>query len=102
MAKKSLKQIRKIVKSVLIADEKARSSDSYLYIQVVKRLSPCLAEEPLEVAFMSVDLPNYESVRRNRQWLQAKFPELCGDEETEAWRIVQEQTYHDTFGGVTE
>lgn len=99
---KSLKQIRKIVKSILISDEQARSDDRYLYIEVVRKINPSLLWEPLVMAFAEADIPNYETVRRNRQWIQMKYPELCGNDEVEAWREIHRQTYHDYFRKVTE
>ena len=40
-------------------------------------------------------LPCYESVRRTRQKLQAAYPELCGSDEVEAQRVINEGIVHD-------
>lgn len=99
---RSKKELRKIVKSILISDEKARDSDKYLYVEVIRKIKPSLLWVPLILAFTDDSLPNYETVRRNRQWIQRKFPELCGSEEIQAYREIHRQEYHDFFRKVTE
>jgi hypothetical protein len=39
--------------------------------------------------------PPFESVRRNRQLIAAKYPGLAGGEETEAWRTANEEAVRD-------
>ena len=99
---KKLYQTNKIVKSILEEEEKARNSDSYLYLQVLYRVGQV---KGIDVNAMSVPdfllnrnrlgFPCFETVRRTRQKIQAEHPELAGSDDVEAQRIINERVYRD-------
>lgn len=99
-----LQQTSKLVKQILIEDEHARSSDMYLYLKVCKRLNPSALFKP----FMAVvahlkdhNLPPFETVRRARQKIQEKCPELSAVDEVENARAELETEYREfARGGV--
>jgi hypothetical protein len=95
---KNIKRTSDIVKDILENCPDARNSDDLLYINVCKKLSPMVCHQPLEMVFLmrkEFGLPCYESVRRTRQKLQAAYPELCGSDEVEAQRVVNEGIVRD-------
>ena len=86
-----------LVKEILISDERARNSDSFLYFRVLGVLG--IAKEidiykvPTAVFLLKMTewgFPPFESVRRSRQKLQATFPELSADETVEDYRAENE------------
>ena len=95
---KNIRRTSDIVKDILENCPDARNSDDLLYINVCKKLSPMAFHQPLEMVFLmrkQLGLPCYESVRRTRQKLQAAYPELCGSDEVEAQRVVNEGIVRD-------
>lgn len=88
----NLKTIKALVKTILEEDQKARNSDSYLYLKVIEHIA-----EKKQLSLSSITIlnfllnmadlgfPPFESVRRARQKTQAEFPELS------ASRIIAEQ-----------
>lgn len=102
MSKKlyQLRQVKKIVTAILEEDKKARNDDRYLYMQVIKRFEKILGlyalDYPLEMFLtdsMFKDFPCFETVRRSRQRVQAKRPDLASDKRIEQLRNEQEQDY---------
>ena len=97
---KELQTIQDIVKNILIKNEKARNSDSFLYLEVLKVLGN---QKGIDVASLSVPLfltdyqgavfPPFESVGRARRKMQAEFPELSGNEFVKKHRKKNEQIY---------
>ena len=92
------KGIARVVREILATDEKARDSDRYLYVEVVKKLNPRLAYEPLAIALASADIVCMESVRRARQLMQNKHPELRGSEAVQCMRGIKEEAYREYYG----
>lgn len=96
--------LAQVVKTIMQDDKRARSSDSFLYLRVLE-VYAAANNCPVSLASMSVvhflvhmkeyGFPPFESVRRNRQLIAAKYPELAGNEETEAWRTAQEEAVRD-------
>lgn len=96
----NLKNITKLVKSILEENPQTRNSDSYLYFQVLKRRADQIGVDlrTLSVAAFLLDMgaygfPIFESVRRSRQKLQAAFPELAACEEVEEFRMENEKEF---------
>lgn len=97
-----LKYIKSIVKYFLATDQKARNSDSYLYLKVVEYFAiqngcdlsnftvPFFLQHMSEYGF-----PPFESVRRSRQKLQAAFPELAASKEVAEQRADNEVTFRE-------
>ena len=96
--------LAQVVKTIMQDDKRARNSDSFLYLRVLEvyaRANDC----PVSLDSMSVvhflmhmkeyGFPPFESVRRNRQLIAAKHPDLAGGEDVEAWRTVKEEEVRD-------
>ena len=94
MKTEELLKISNIVKDILEIDELARRDDCYLMLKVLERTHP----EEVGKRFSEVMLNakrnkiNFESIRRCRQKVQEKNPELK-DEETAAKRNVEQAEY---------
>ena len=97
---KDLKKVSSIVEAILREDERARNSDSRLYRQVVAYIG---MNKGIDVGSMSVTyyldnmktlgFPAFETVSRARRKIQAEHPELAGDEDVEAQRIINERVF---------
>lgn len=92
--------ITALVKDILKQDERARNSDSYLYWCVCNHYAQ---ENGVDLSQISVStfllgmtvygFPPFESVRRSRQKLQARFPELSADETVAEFRAENETEF---------
>ena len=101
---KNLYQTTNLVKEILENSMQARNSDTYLYLQVVYRVGLL---KGIDVNAMSVTdfllkrsklgFPNYETVSRARRKIQAEHIELCGNEEVEAQKEVNERVFKEFF-----
>jgi len=97
---KDLKTIQEKVKAVLTSNAEARNDDMKLYFCVCDYT---LSDEGIHIGNMpfetvmkqyrSLGIPCFESVRRTRQKLQAKYPELAGNRQIQKLRAAQEKTY---------
>lgn len=97
---KELRTTTGIVKSILQNFPDARNSDNYLYLKVLQTIG---SKNNIDINSMSMprfllhmkDLgfPGFESVRRSRQKLQAEYPELAGNDNVEAQRVLNEETF---------
>lgn len=90
---KEMIDITAMVKDVLVLDARARDSDSYLYHQVIDRLG--VNTEQVSVATYLTNMsawgcPPFESVRRARQKVQAKHPELSASNRVKHFRLENE------------
>lgn len=75
-----------------------RSSDDLLYLKVCERYNATVLDKPFWYVFANrklLNVPPFESVRRSRQKLQEHHPELCGTDDAEAQRLVNEQLMRD-------
>lgn len=98
--KKDLKYISDVVKVILKANERARNSDSFLYLRVLEYYG-CL--NGIDVKSLTVPaflmnmedygLPKFESVRRTRQKAQAQYPELAACDRVKDGRMAIEREY---------
>ena len=86
-----------LVKEILISDERARNSDSFLYFRVLGVLGIAkgidIYKVPTAVFLLKMaewGFPPFESVRRTRQKLQATYPELSANKTVEAYRAENE------------
>lgn len=101
---KNLKNTRALVVNILVENEKARGSDSYLYFCVLNAVAEKngIALDDVTVKDFLCNLgqspfPPYETVRRSRQWAQQKFPFLSADERVKGWRADNELEYKAVF-----
>ena len=103
MSKKAeLRNTTALVKAILEEDQRARNSDSFLYLQVLIRLGEGKGLDRV-LHYVSLFLlhmakwgfPPFESVRRARQKLQAEFPELAASKEVAEQRADNEEVYRE-------
>lgn len=106
--KEQLKTTTALVLKLLTEEPKTRNSDSYLYFRV---LNVVAAKHGIDLGRLTVSefllglkrspFPPFESVRRARQKLQRKSPELAACEAVEQGREENETVYKDyARGGV--
>jgi hypothetical protein len=99
-----LYQTTNLVKEILENNIQARNSDTYLYLQVIRKVGML---KGIDVNAMSITefltkknalgFPNYETCSRARRKLQAEYVELCGNESVEAQRVVNEREFREFF-----
>ena len=95
-----LEKTRHVVKRILEDDKIARNSDSWLYFKVIQE----------EADRMQIDLDGmsaktflvyqryftpFETVRRTRQFVQSKNPELAGTKRVRRMRAELEEEYRE-------
>lgn len=95
-----LKTTASLVKQILEEDKQARNSDSFLYFRVLEYHG---SMKGIDIHSMSIPtfllnmsfwgFPPFESVRRNRQLVQSKHPELAPDSQVKRWRGEQQENY---------
>ena len=98
----SVVNVTALVKSILEQDQRARNSDSFLYLRVLKHIESEQREKLNGVTVFDFLLnlqgrvyPCFESVRRSRQKIQREYPELAASEEVQAYRDENEAMYHE-------
>lgn len=98
--KKELMTIKALVKSILEQDRRARNSDSYLYLKVLDALDiekkMGIHNIPLGQFLLNMadwGFPPFESVRRTRQFIQRKHPELDACEDVKVFRGENETIF---------
>lgn len=94
----NLKSTAKIVKAILEKEPFCRNSDSFLELEVLKVFA---GRKGIDLGTMTVDtlyknrsawgFPASESIRRNRQLIQAKYPELAASDPIDAYRLANEE-----------
>lgn len=97
-----LKTTTDFVKGILQRCPEARCSDNILYYYVCGIVGK---EKGINIEMMSMPtfllnakelgFPQFESVRRTRQKLQAEFPELAANASVEAGRMLNEEVFKD-------
>ena len=99
--KQELITVKTLVEVILEIDYRARCSDSYLYLRVIRILAigteidlnkitvPYFLENMEDMKF-----PAFETVRRTRQKVQAEHPEFAADNFTREKRAENEAVYN--------
>lgn len=95
-----LKNTTALVKAILEEDQKARNSDSHLYLKVIEHIADQKGYDiwnfkvPYFLEYMTVyGFPPFESVRRSRQKLQAEYPELSANRKVAEQRAENEEAF---------
>ena len=94
---KELKRTSQIVLKLLKEDELTRKDDNYLIKRVNETLIPGSSEMTLNQVLgliIQKQLPCFESIRRSRQKMQEKYPEL-NDIDTVIHRADKEEEYRE-------
>ena len=101
-----LKSTKQIVKGILESDQKARNSDSYLYLKVLDHIASNIGVDlnTITVPYFlekmdDLRFPGFETVRRTRQLLQSQFPLLGADEKVAEYRKNRELEYRNYVRG---
>ena len=99
---KSLKTTKAIVKSILEENQRARNSDTYLYLKVIQRFDK---EYDTDVCNMSIvdfltglcdiPIPPFETVRRTRQKVQEECPHLAACADVSLLRELNEEAFRE-------
>ena len=100
---KELKTTTELVKDILENDPTARNSDDYLYYMVCQRIDGISVHLPFWKVMLNrkqYNFPAFESVRRSRQKMQEKYPELVGDSTIEAYRVLNEDIFKEYAKGI--
>ena len=97
-----LKTTTDLVKDILQRKPETRNSDNVLYYMVLSEIGK---QNGIDIEHMSVPslflrlkeygFPQFESVRRTRQKVQALYPELAANDKVEGYRTLNEQAYKD-------
>lgn len=98
-----LKKVKSMVASILAENEKARNSDSFLYLKVLETVDKDILDMPVGefLANMSVlNAPPFETVRRSRQMAQAKNPSLSACPKVAEYREANEEVYRQFARGM--
>ena len=95
-----LKTVTEVVRNTLEEYTQTRNCDGLLYLKVLEHFASEKGEDLrlLSVPFFLTQMkelgyPPFESVRRTRQKLQQRYPELAADEVVEDYRAEQEKKY---------
>ena len=96
-----LKHTSEIVRAILEENNRARNSDSFLYLQVLKHFAAQTGTPVHEMSVQSflfymgeLGVPPFETVRRARQLAQAKYPELAANDTVQQYRRENEAAYY--------
>lgn len=99
-----LNKVSKVVKYILENHKQARNSDSYLYLKVLEYYAD---KQGIDLRGISIEFflimqhdgyfafPIFESVRRSRQKIQAKYPELAASNRVHKFRKQNEETFRE-------
>ncbi len=97
----SLKNTSEIVRGILAVDKRARNSDSFLYLQVLKHYAretgKPVCDMPVQDFLLEmghIGVPPFETVRRARQHAQQKHPELAANDYVKQMRSENEAAYY--------
>lgn len=96
-----MESVRNIVRNILLKDEKARNSDNYLYVQVIRVLCPGAVGKRFDEVMLNLTemgCPCFETVRRERQYAQAEFPQLKANDKVRSFRSIKEEEFKETYG----
>ena len=97
-----LYRVTALVKNILENDERARNSDSFLYLKVLDAIG---VKNGIDINSMSIPVfllsinelgfPKFETVRRTRQKIQAEFPELSANKQVKTQRALNEKEFRE-------
>ena len=90
---KKLKKIENVVEKVLVEKEETRSNDDILYLYVCENFTDDVSSMSLKdflLARKNLNCPPFESVRRSRQKVFSRRPELKPEVITECREKMEE------------
>lgn len=97
---KELSTYTSLVKSILEAEAQTRNSDSLLYLKVLRHIAnekdillDSLTVPDFLLSMNLLGMPCFETIRRTRQKIQEKFPELSANDTVQGFRDENEQAF---------
>lgn len=97
-----IRRTAKLVEEALLEHPNTRNSDDILYYAVCKNIFEAQGKSIMSCSLVqaliyrkTLGLPKYETVRRARQKLQAKHPELASSECVAIKRDVREKMFRE-------
>lgn len=92
-----LKTTQDVVEYALRVNKRCRNDDDFLYLLVLNFMgcSTGMDMSNFLKTRSSLGYPPYESVRRARQKIQRKHPELRSSEDVQVYRAENEEVYRD-------
>ncbi len=96
---KNLMKVSKVVKEVLTDIPDTRNSDSYLYLKVLERFAGGRDLNTITVPYFLCNIkklkfPYFETVKRARQKIQERHPELQACSEVKEVREAKEEVFY--------
>lgn len=95
---KELTRVKEMVRFELENRPETRNNDRLLIVKVYEDYFG-IKNEPFLDVLMRDDVPNFESIRRNRAAIQREEPSRRADGRVQELRFDREQVYFDFFGG---
>lgn len=99
---KQLRNSKPIIKKILEEQPICRNSYSFLELAVLKVYAKnrglSTSQMSVDTLFMNRDrwrFPKAETIRRNCQLIQAKYPELAADDPVDAYRTANQERMRD-------
>lgn len=86
--------LTQIIADILIKDDKARDSDTYLYHAVCMYIAPVILTKPFGEVILNpkkYGIPGYDTVTRLRRKVQRDQDELKASEQVTQWRADKEE-----------
>lgn len=99
---KELQTTTELVKDILTKFPETRNSDDLLYFKVCESINALYISLPFWKVMLNrkeYNFPGFETVRRSRQKIQRECPELAGDENVEAGRMLNEEVFREYAKG---
>ena len=91
-----------MVKLALTVCPETRNSDSFLYLKIIEQMAIDKGMNIQQISLPSFlenyarwGFPPFETVRRTRQKIQEKFPELASNETVAAFREEKEEVFRE-------
>lgn len=88
--------LTEIITDIMIRDDVARESDTYLYHAVCEKIAPAAMSVPFGIMIQNLKgygLPTYDTVTRLRRKIQSEynFIDLQANTQVKAWRDAKEE-----------
>lgn len=93
-----LSNVKEMVRFELENRPETRDNDRLLIVKVYEDYFG-IKNDPFYEVLMRDDVPNFETIRRNRAAIQRDEPDLRASERVQELRFDREQVYFDFFGG---
>lgn len=96
---RELTKVKEMVRFELENRPETRDSDRTLIVSIYEDYFG-IKDDSFREVLMRDDLPNFESIRRNRAAIQRAEPGLRASDEVKFYRFDREQVYFNFFGEV--